>query len=399
MNILIYLNVSNMSNLNADSGFVFQKLLITEILKRRPDWNVYLVCPENTPEINSKVRYIKLTTGLNKYEVRFNFDWKFFEKVFREIPDLDIVYVNQPEQTENFFALINSLNTNRVKLTTYYHYLAITPEGDHVEYDTSLDHGGLGEIILNRQINAIKVSDSSIICSQFGYNLLKKGVHEFQNRNLDPRLGGKIRIIPPAVSAAEAEQGYTPHQFDMPTLVYSHRLYRHYGTETIFEWLREYYDTYSKDFQVVVTDPTCGRSQKRMLLDPYVTRIKEWVKALPFVTINHCTTREDYYKIVHKSHIGMGLLKPSALWSMSVVDAMMCRKPVLCPNYAAFPEMIGNNKELLFNSKEDFFKKLGDLLTDEEKYRKNAQYCRERAGMFDIERTVSKFLEVFEDDG
>lgn len=394
MHMLIHLNVSNRSNLNADSGFVFQKLLINEILKRRPDWNIYLLCPENSPEINEKVQYIPLATGFNKYEVRFNFDWRFLEKKIKELlPDLDIIYINQSEQTENFFALINSVNAKKIKLVTYFHYLTIVPEKDGIEYDSSLNHGGLGEIILNRQVNALKVSNSSIICSQFGRALFEKGARELLNRTIENTLS----VIPPAVSAAEAEQGYTADQFDTPTIVYNHRLYKHYGTETFFTWMDEYYRDYSQQVQVVVTDPTFGRSQKRIQLDPHVSKIKKWIEALPFVVHKHSATRDEYYRTIHRSHIGIGPLKPSALWSMSVVDAMVCRKPVLCSRYAAFPEIVGDKADLLFSSKKEFFEKLTALLDGGDRYQENAEYCKKRADMFDIKKTVHKFLEVFEE--
>ena len=114
MNILMYLNVSNISDINSDSGFIFQKLLINEILKKRPSWNIYFLCPKNTPIINKRVRHIHLVKGLTKYGVRFDFDWESFEKLFRSsLADLDVIYINQPEQAENFFALITTIMQNK----------------------------------------------------------------------------------------------------------------------------------------------------------------------------------------------------------------------------------------------------------------------------------------------
>jgi len=94
--------------------------------------------------------------------------------------------------------------------------------------------------------------------------------------------------------------------------------------------------------------------------------------------------------------MGLGPLKASALWSMSVVDVMSCGKPVLCPAYAAFPEMLRHNPHLLANSQSDLSEKLNKLLDDPEHYGDMSNYCFEIAKEYSVDNTADKFIEIFE---
>ncbi len=66
----------------------------------------------------------------------------------------------------------------------------------------------------------------------------------------------------------------------------------------------------------------------------------------PFVKFVHCKTQEEYFELVKDCDLGLGPMKPSAAWRMAVMDVMALRKPVLCPNYAAFPETVSSSQLL-----------------------------------------------------
>jgi hypothetical protein len=58
MKIFSYLNLSNPSNLEADSGFIFQSLLFKAILSLKPNTTIYFLCAKNTPIIDKRVKNI-----------------------------------------------------------------------------------------------------------------------------------------------------------------------------------------------------------------------------------------------------------------------------------------------------------------------------------------------------
>lgn len=341
MKILSYLNVSNISKLEADSGYIFQKLLFQAILKIRPNTEIYFICPEKTPHIDDRVTMLPIEDNyFNKYSVRFNFSWnKFMEKALI-LEDVDFAIINQPELTSNFRALFSVIGNNKVKVVSYLHYIPIEkpPSKGKINYTESMNHGGIVSAIFSRQLEAVLISDYYVTCSKFAIEFIKSNAL-LVNESIGKQISSKIKIIPPPISLNEAEEQRVERQFSKKTLMYNHRLYSHYGTELIFEWLSELYSK-RQDFEVLVTDPTGDRSHERNKLDKSVNRFRDWLEDMPFIKIKNIKDHDKYYKTLWKCYAGLAPLKPSALWSMSVVDLLACGKPVFAPNYACFPEML-----------------------------------------------------------
>ena len=374
MNILSLLNVSNISNLEADSGYVFQKLLMKEILSQRPDWNFFFISPRGTETIDERIHNIEIDYGHNKFEARFNFPWlELKEKIEKIIPKVNLIYINQAELATNFKALATTLCPERkIPMISYYHYLPLEPSHLHfgkeektldydmtvdpkekrfpssIRFDQTLNNHDLALPIFLREIEAIQISDYNITCSNFGIDLL------FSNaQKIMPSVSGKIIAIPPPVSFDEIEKSlkdFKRSDSQKKAILFNHRLYSHYGPEEFFEVIKKMYESVRQDFEIIITHPTHGRSVERSRLDPNVQRIENVITKMPFVKLKHSRTREEYYKTVANSYIAIGPMKPSALWSMSTVDALACGIPTLCPAYASFPEILGNNSDLLFRN-------------------------------------------------
>lgn len=390
MKVLSYLNVSNMSNLEADSGYIFQKLLFHSIIKMMPDVEIYFICPKQTPYIDDRVVLIPIENDFfNKYSVRFNFPWnKFMEKaaILREV---DFAIINQPELVSNFRAIFSVIGNNNVKIASYFHYVPIEklPIGNGIFYTENMNHGGIANAIFSRQLESVSTADYCITCSSFAIEFIKSNAALF-GKSIE------MRSIPPPISMQEVDKQKTEKLFATKTLVYNHRLYTHYGTKLIFEWLSELYSE-RQDFEVLVTDPTGERSRERDYLDISVSNFKQWLKDLPFVKIKNIKSHSEYYRVLWKCYAGMAPLKPSALWSMSVVDLFACGKPVLSPDYACFPEMLNNYEPLIFENKKGFFIKMCDLLDNEENYIRASKYCRQLATRYTDSIVAEKFIDLF----
>ena len=256
-----------------------------------------------------------------------------------------------------------------------------------------MNHNNIAQILFSRQIDSMIASDACITCSKFAIDFFRKNAL-LVNKNAFLENEHKFININPPISNIDAIKNKSNKRFKIKTLVYNHRLYKHYGTEEIFSWLSELYKQ-RKDFQVIVTDPTGKRSSERNKLNPEVVEFKKKISQLPYVRLKHIKNRDDYYQVLWQSHLGLGPLKPSALWSMSVVDLFACNKPVLAPNYSCFPEMLLNDKNLLFKNKTEFINKLNLLLDDKKIYKKEQDFCYSLSKKYSDSVVVEKFINVF----
>ena len=106
MRILTFLNVSNRSRMQADSGYIFYNLLSPYFTKQN---SFYFASPEPLSDCNCI--HINKEFGFNKYEIRFSFDWsKVMEIISKVSPD--VLIVNQVEQVPHYKAIIQALGIN-----------------------------------------------------------------------------------------------------------------------------------------------------------------------------------------------------------------------------------------------------------------------------------------------
>jgi glycosyltransferase involved in cell wall biosynthesis len=371
----------------------------------RVGWDFYFVCPRGTPLCHKKIKRLEIMEPSNKFQVRFSFEWtKVADALSSIINDIDLVLVNQPEQSANFYALMRTISDRPIPIITYFHYLPLVPDqnsntmrhhaGSGYRFDATLDRAGMGKIILYRNLESIFVSESIATCSNFSRRLIEDSIYDGNNINC------KCQVIPPPVatnlvSEIDASLPVTRREKRISRIIYNHRLYDEYGTAKIIECLQHYYNHKSKEFVLIVTDPTNCRSPERDRLDPNVLQFKKKLSELPFVEFSHAKTQREYFELIKTCDLGLGPMKPSAAWSMAVIDVMACGKPVLCPNYAAFPEMI-NTSELLYSSIEEFEIKLTALIS------KNttssiSEFCQKQAQKFSIENCAARFINLFEE--
>lgn len=396
MKLLSFLNVSNISNIEADSGYTFQKILINSLLKTTPNLDVYFVCPKDIPPISVNVTHIPLNDNyLNKYSVRFNFPWNGLMLYAPVLKDIDFAIINQPELVSNFRALFTVLGNTSVKIASYFHYVPIEkpPANRRITYTNNMDHGNLAKVILSRQFESLLTADYCITCSMFGVDFIQSNARTLGNP-ISKYAKIKLINIPPPVSLSNVIRPIPSARFDIKTFMYNHRLYDHYGTRTLFEWLSELYEK-RQDFRVLVTDPTGKRSKERDSLDKSVNELRSWLRDFPFVTVKHIKNHSDYYKVLSKCYAGLAPLNPSALWSMSAVDVMAHGKPLIAPNYACFPEMLKNNNSLIFGGKQDFFRKVNDIIDEEGVYFTTCNCCLNRAKSFSGAKVAKKFQALF----
>lgn len=348
-NILVVLNVSNDSNFLSDSGYIFQKLLWVKLTKLDPQKRIFFLGHKKIEDFwGNRVTIIPFFDRFDKYSTRFHFNWYNLKNVLHKLPKMDLIFNNQPEHTLALKMFFSSEYGYPIPIVSYYHYLPFYYEGLKIVFDESQNlHNFSATYILGRNLEAMEISHLNLIGSNFGRKNCKRAYRERYKKELKQ----PFEVLSPPIEDKLFQLNKATSNKTVRVL-YNQRLYKHYGTEQIIDLLDEL--SKNERFELIVTNPTGKRSRKRNSLDPNVNGIKTKLKQLSFVQVVKSPSRDDYHRLLSTIDFAIGPLKPSALWSMAVTDVLACGKPVLCPNIAAFPEIVRYSPNLLFNTTEEF---------------------------------------------
>lgn len=383
--LLSYLNVSNSSNLLADSGFIFQDCLLAGM--RRLGWETVLIGPDgSSPLTTSPV--IEVDIPDTKYGVRYNFPWPAIEAALRgRRLRPDALLVNQPELALPLSALVDGHVGRRVPLGVYYHYIPIQDigTGGQVTFDSSLNDHGLGESIWGRQVEAAHFADILMIGSEWGRET-------FIRASGDSALRHKMFVVPPPTTVHRSSTAAGTRR--PVTFLYNHRLYAHYGTAEIFDWLEELNRRSPGSFRVAVTNPTSHRSLERRRLDHSIDVLLERIAELSFVKIVDVATREAYETLIDQVDIGLSPLRLNALWNMAIVDLMGKGRPVLGYRYGAIPEIV-QDPSMLFEDRNDFITKAGSLISSPDLIRSKGEQAMVRSAVWEPQKIARRVDTLF----
>jgi glycosyltransferase involved in cell wall biosynthesis len=355
--IFLNFNISNDSNFEADSGYIFQRLLLPDILDNAENLRLFFLGHKKNKSWHKKIQMIPFYDKYDKFSTRFHFDWHNLKKEIGKLPPIDLFINNQPEHTLAFQMLFGTLQNTHIPTISYYHYLPFHCEGEKIIWDQSQNISNFSTpCILGRNLESAELSNINLIGSEFGKKILLKAYKEIKGKILKQ----PVEVISPPI---ETELFSLPvNKNETKKILYNQRLYKHYGTEIVLDIFNELAKKYT--FKLIITDPTGKRSKEREKLDNNVMKFKKSLAKLPYVEVHHCKTRTEYHNLLREVDIAVAPFKPSALWSMAVADVLAAGKPVLCPNVGAFPELLINTPALLCNNPRDLSKKLENFLTD-----------------------------------
>ncbi|ROP65181.1 glycosyltransferase [Curtobacterium sp. ZW137] len=387
--LLSYLNVSNASNLQADSGFVFQESLLAEL--RELGWDTVLVGPPGIGAVSAS-RTIEIPVPQSKYGVRYGMPWDTLDAELAALPSPpDALLVNQPELAVPLLALVSRAAGHRVPMGVYFHYVPVQAASDGVvTFDPSLDDDGLAASIWTRQVEAACFADVAMIGSTYGRDL-------FLAATTEPwRLADRFAIVPPPRTAGDEHHTdpAVPADPDEPvTLLYNHRLYAHYGTAELTDRLEALAARRPGAFRVVVTNPTGERSAERRRLDPSIDRALDRLRTLPFVEVVTAADRATYERVLARTDIALGPLRENALWNMAIVDAMAHGAPVVAYDRGAFPEIVGD-PSMLHGGRDEFLDLLAALIDDPDLRRAAGARARARTREWEPARIARQVAEL-----
>ena len=339
MKYLSFLNISNIDNINCDSGYIFQRQLGLSLIELGHAFT--LVIPSILDDSSINIRYHDF--GSNKFQVRYSFNWEKISEIIKT-SEVDVIISNQSELSANIKSLLISEKLD-IKLYTYIHYFpfSLTNSGQII-FDSSLNNKNFCQSVLLSFISGLLASDKILVHSRYSIFLLHNLIKHFNiSINSD-----NISILPPPYDNYIAEG--TLFDNDNKHILYNHRLYKQYGTEFLLKFVEEIkkHDSY----KVVITDLLFNRNIKRTYLDTSVDLYRS--KLLLSSNIIYRTDgndREIYRKIICSSKIALAPYRKNCTWSMSVIDCLSVGLPVVAPKFAWFKEFIPN--QLQYSSKKD----------------------------------------------
>lgn len=351
MKIVSYLNVSNPNNLLADSGFVLQKLLLETLSDFGHE--IILIAPKEAQNL-TKVKVIPIESPLTKYHARFDFNLKYMSNITQKLwNNVDILIVNQIELAAPLKTLTFLESKRNIPIISYVHYLPIDSINDEQEliYDSSLNDVGLGAWILGTIKTSIECANGCVIESQFAKKLLTKVGN--------PQ---KLKIIHPPIEPELQFLSKVNPSNDKIRILYNHRLYAHYGTEELFDWIDVALKGYQNKCEVLVTSPRGKRTENQRNLDIHSENIITAISSLSYVKIIEAKSRTEYHKVLESIHFGIAPLRSAPLWNLSIADVLATGRPVLASTSGAFPELLEDLPEYLFTGRDEFIKNLRSLL-------------------------------------
>ena len=363
-NLVFYMNPSNGNSLNSDSGYIFSRNLIFPFTNSQYKFHILSKVDPNW----EMVQYHYIDQGQNKYDIRLSFDCNKLRKILSNIGLIDIFYLNQSEHGTAVKSVLFSLNLNKVPILSYIHYTPLwSIKNDIPILDPSLDDGKLGKNIVRRQLETCELSERILTHSNFSKNLILKAANYYNFEIIEE----KIELIPPPLDPELISLIPNIKAMELKhRILYNSRLYDHYGFSQILDLFAS--PKINEDIEIHITDPSGKRTSIQDNYDPSITNNRQRIKKLKGIFYHPTMEREQYLQFLKSITIGIAPYRP-ALWSMSVLDMIAMKIPVLAPNQGFYPEIIP--KYLIYRDMEEFKTILRHLIDSSSFYNKSSKDC------------------------
>ena len=355
MRLLSILNITNIDDINSDSGYIFNYLLAEQFDRNGHIFNVIL--PEQMK--NTDIRFTKTiyyaSLGVTKYEARYSFDWNCLKNIIiRDQPDF--IFVNECELTLPIKALLITYQLTNIKIIAYCHYPALHISScNEIIIDNSLNDAGLGYCIVSDILQSVNISDYFIIQSQFAKELLVSA-----SQNMAIPLEKEIYIVPPPHDPLL----FIQERATGNKIIYNHRLYESYGVVELLSLVERL-----SDISFLITNPMMNRSIDRYFSSTIPETYASLLKIKNNVTlVDGSESRLKYKDYLRDGFLSIAAYRPACVWSMAAIDCIGMNMPVVAPNFAAYKEFIPSI--LRYNNFEEEISLINKLQNDSSFYMK-----------------------------
>lgn len=382
MRVLYLLNVSNSSQLSADSGYTFADLLAPALT----DAGAEVTVASPVPVGDTRVHFVPTTSPSTKYRARFDPGMDALVTLMRNRRP-EVVVANQIEAAPAIRAALLEAGVDAL-IAGYCHYLPFSfTDTGALELDPAMNDRGLGRSVLLAFAGGLAACDRVLVHSSTAASWTTAAA---SRAGVD--LGDKLHIVPAPrdVRLVRDPDGILPPQ-GRATGLYNHRLYAHYGTARFTQLARRLVT--DAPVRLTVMDLFGTRSSERIRLDPSPERHLEELATTDGVTI--ASDRGDrirYRNLLADAHFGIAPFRPGCPWSMSVIDCQAMGLPVIGPRTGWLAEHIDN--ELLFDSDAQAVRIAERLATDAEFYLLHAKRAFASTADLTPEAVAARYLEA-----
>ncbi|MCZ0978669.1 glycosyltransferase family 1 protein [Streptomyces diastatochromogenes] len=382
MRLLYLLNVSNASQLAADSGFTFADLLAPALT----DAGVEVTVASPVAVGDARVRFEPTVSPSTKYRARFDPGMDVLVALFRARRP-EVVVANQVEAAPAIRAALLEAGLDAL-VVGYCHYLPFSfTDTDVLELDPAMGDRGLGRSVLLAFAAGLAACDRVLVHSSAAASWTAAAA---ARTGID--LGDGLHIVPAPrdVRLVRDPAGIAPPE-GRANGIYNHRLYRHYGTARFTQLARRL--VADAPVRLTVMDLFGTRSPERVRLDPSPERHLEELATTDGVTIaSDRGDRVRYRNILADAHFGIAPFRPGCPWSMSVIDCQAMALPVIAPRTGWLAEHIDD--ELLFDTDEQAVRIATRLATDPEFYLLHAKRAHASTADLTPAAVAARYLEA-----
>jgi glycosyltransferase involved in cell wall biosynthesis len=370
MRLLYLLNVSNSSQLTADSGYTFADMLTPALA----DAGAEVIVASPVPAGDDRVQFALTASPATKYRARFDPGVGGLLRLFRQWRP-EVVVANQIEAAPAIRAALLEAGLD-ARIAGYCHYLPFyfTDIGQ-LELDPAMDDGGLGRSVLLAFAAGLAACDRVLVHSGTAASWTAAAA-----ARTGVEIAEKLHVVPAPrdVRLVRDPADIVPPQGRV-TGVYNHRLYAHYGTGRFAQLARRL--VAEAPVRLTVMDLFGTRSPERIRLDPSPERNLEDLAAVDGVAIaSDRGDRVRYRYLLAGADFGIAPFRPGCPWSMSVIDCQAMGLPVIGPRTGWLAEHI--DPELLFDTDDEAVQIVERLATDPEFYLVHAK--RAHASTIDL---------------
>ena len=337
LNILIY-PMFSVDNINADSNYVIIKNLCNELIKTN-NYNFFLILDKNRKYIkdnlDQKIKILQIPFPRSKKHQVIHFNTNVFREIYKKYA-IDIVWNNVVEQGHHFRYFQDTIVDDfRTKVFNYHHYVI------HRSLERLTNYLPCRHIMLDQIIGSM-CADVNYFHTKHCYNMLIEEAKDILNKKEIDKLQKKV-IIDIGGYCNKIE---TKEKYDTFTFIYNHRLDGYKNWKDTFAMFDRLYNEGEK-FKVVLTAGDKGNLGQ--------------VENKPYTEVKSFILHEDYLKELSKCHANV-INSRHETFCISIAESIMNNQLIIAPNKVTFPELVDKDYPYLFETEEEQYKILKNIL-------------------------------------
>ena len=349
--ILVYPNITYQKDLEKDSYIVVIRNVIKVLNQLRDDLFFTLILPCNLKSLdylNVEQLILPVPSHPNAMRSHFNFP-EIYKLISWRDNDYDILYSHLPEHTTQLVNMFYNTTNIRPKVIGYCHWYEV-PE-----------NVSFAKTFFKQNIIGTLEMEECGVNSQWLKNFVISRARGIFNEDIIGSL--KKKIQPHYLGVDLIDRGDTVAD---KTILFNHRSDLYTG----WNWFIKCMDVLwvkRKDFIVNTTLANIDR--------PYIKKVS-------------ISDRNEYLNFVKSRYIGVACFDKYSAWSISTTDGLSMGVPYVLPKRLCYPEMVGNDYPLLYNTESEFIELIEKLL-DNKGFRNS---CVLDFSSMKWENTVSKWF-------